>query len=254
MRFSIITVCRNSESTIAQCIESVLSQTNVDIEYILIDGNSTDATVSVINEYQQHISTLVSEPDNGIYDAMNKGLSIATGDVIGFLNADDFYTSNSALLKIQNEFEKNDIDACYGDLCYVSQNDTDNVIRYWKSNEFKKGLFSKGWNPPHPTFYVKKEIYDRHGYFDLSYSIASDIDLMMRFLEKYEIRTNYIPETLVHMRLGGETNKSISNIIKQNRQILQSFNNNQVQYSLLQYIVGKVSSRAGQYLSRPEHR
>lgn len=203
MKISIITVVWNNVNTIKDAIESVLNQTYKNIEYIIIDGGSTDGTIEVIQSYGNKINKFVSERDEGIYDAMNKGIKLATGDVIGILNSDDFYKSNDVLETVAKEFMVKDIDCLYGDLEYVDQSNTSKVVRYWKSKPYRKGLFQKGWHPPHPTFFVKREIYHKYGMFNTNFKIAADYELMLRFLEKYQIKSSYIPKVLVSMRLGG---------------------------------------------------
>jgi len=213
MKISIITVVYNNKDTIKDAIESVLNQTYENIEYIIIDGASTDGTVEIIKSYGNKIDKFISEKDNGIYDAMNKGIKLATGDIVGMLNSDDFYASSDMIKKMVKEFKEKKVDSVYGDLVYVNAENTDKIVRYWKSKPFKEGLFKKGWHPAHPTFFIKKEIYDKYGVFNLDFKIAADYELMLRFLGKYKISSSYIPEIFVKMRTGGESNQSIKNII-----------------------------------------
>lgn len=228
MKVSIITVCFNSEKTIQSTIESVISQKKnySDIEYIIIDGGSTDSTKSIIDSYEDSIDYVASEKDDGIYDAMNKGLSVATGDVIGFLNSDDHYSQDDVIKVVIEVFLKRGTDCVFGDLKYVSQNKTTRVKRDWISSSYKVGSFLKGWHPPHPTFFVKKYIYEQYGAFDLRYKIAADFELMYRFLEMHKIRSVYIPKYLVMMRDGGASNKSFRNIIKANLECYNSIKRN----------------------------
>ena len=221
MKVSIITVVYNNKDTIKNAIESVLNQTYKNIEYIIVDGASTDGTVEIIKSYGDSIDKFISEKDNGIYDAMNKGIRLASGDIIGILNSDDFYANNNIIEKVVKEFEDKKVDSVYGDLVYVNAKDTNKIVRYWKSKPYKKGLFKKGWHPAHPTFFVKKKIYEKYGLFNLDFKIAADYELMLRFLEKHQISNSYIPEIIVKMRLGGESNQSIKNIIKAN---IESYN------------------------------
>ncbi|WP_198018167.1 glycosyltransferase family 2 protein [Hippea jasoniae] len=216
MLVSIITVVYNNKDTIKDAIESVLNQTYENIEYIVIDGASTDGTVDIVKSYGNRIDKFISKKDNGIYDAMNKGINLASGDIIGILNSDDFYVDSKVIEKVVEVFKDKNVDSVYGDLVYVDKDDTDKIIRYWKSKEYKEGLFKKGWHPAHPTFFVKKEIYNKYGVFNLDFKIAADYELMLRFLEKYKITTSYLPEVLVKMRIGGKSNISIKNIIKAN--------------------------------------
>ncbi len=218
MKVSIITVCYNSASTIRDTIESVINQTYADIEYIVLDGASTDNTVEIINQYKSSIQTFISEKDNGMYDAINKGIKIATGDIIGILNSDDFYINNQIINKVANIFMKQDIEGIYGDLIYVDPVNTSKVIRKWVSGKYVKGAFLKGWMPPHPTFFVKKEVYNKYGLFNLQLSSAADYELMLRFIHKNNLKLGYLPENMVKMRTGGKSNISIFNRLKGNKE------------------------------------
>ena len=251
MKVSIITVTFNSISVINDCLDSISSQEYDNIQHIVIDGASTDGTLSILESKHSQLNTLISKPDNGIYDAMNKGIRIATGDIIGFLNSDDFYANNKVISKVVREFERDSLlDSCYSDLIYVDQLKIYKIVRYVKSSEFNQGLFSKGWCPPHPTFFVRRSVYERLGIFDLNYDIASDVDLMMRFLEKHKIKSKYIPEVWVKMRMGGTTNKNLKNIWLQNKEIIHSFNKNNLSVNLLKFLVFKIISRILQFLKR----
>lgn len=214
MKFSIITAVYNNRTFVETALLSVINQSHPDIEYIVIDGNSSDGTVEILKDYygQGKITHFVSEPDNGIYDALNKGLTRATGDVVGFLHSDDFYVKNNILADLNDIFENNLTDAVYGDLTYVSKKNPEIIVRYWKSCMFSPSLLSKGWMPPHPTFFVKREVYLRAGFFDTGFRIAADYELMLRFLGKYKISAKYFPETIVAMRVGGASNRSIKNL------------------------------------------
>ena len=221
LKISIVTVSYNAEDTITDTIKSVLSQSYSNIEYIIVDGGSSDGTVAIIEQYAEYIHAWVSEPDQGIYDAMNKGIAMATGDVVGILNADDIYAHVDALQKVVEVFEDTSIDCCYGDLVYVSE-DLSKHVRYWKSSAYDASLFAKAWIPPHPTFFVRKEGYARCGKFDTQYKLAADYELMLRFLWKFKLRATYISDTLIKMRLGGATNNSIRNIIRGNMEIYKA--------------------------------
>jgi glycosyltransferase involved in cell wall biosynthesis len=216
MKISIITVCYNSEKTIADCIHSIVEQTYPDIEYIIIDGKSSDNTLNIIHLFKNKISKIISEKDNGIYDAMNKGLSIATGDIVGILNSDDVYADNYVVEEVVNVFKNKNTDSVYGDLVYVSANDINKVTRKWRSAAYKDGMFLEGWMPPHPTFFVKREMYTKYGQFDTSMKSAADYELMLRFLHRYKISTAYLPKVFVKMRAGGVSNASLLNRIKAN--------------------------------------
>ena len=214
MKISVITISFNSQETIKKTIQSVLFQNN-NCEYIIIDGNSLDKTLAIINRYGSYISYCISGNDNGIYDAMNKGLNIATGDVIGFLNSDDYYMGNNVLDSVERIFTTDDCDSCYGDLVYIDQNYR--PVRYWKSGRYAYSKFYWGWMPPHPTFFVKKKIFDRYGGFDTEFGTAADYELMLRFLLRYRISCAYIPQVLVCMRTGGASNASIAGRLLANR-------------------------------------
>ena len=241
MKISIITVVWNNKETIKDAINSVLNQTYTNIEYIIIDGASTDGTVEVIKSYEDKISKFISEPDKGIYDAMNKGIKLATGDIVGILNSDDFYNSDNIIEKIVNEFKTKNIDTVYGDLVYVDAKDTNKIIRYWKSKPFKEVLFQKGWHPAHPSFFVKKEIYDKYGVFNLNFKIAADYEIMLRFLEKYKISSSYISEIFVKMRVSGESNQSIKNIIKANIESYKSWKVNNLYINPIKFLLKPLS-------------
>lgn len=256
-KVSIITVVFNNKGTISSAIDSVLSQAYPGIEYIIIDGGSTDGTDKVVKSYGGKITTFISEPDKGLYDAMNKGIKLATGDVIGILNSDDLYYNNNVIQKVADEFRLADPDAVYGDLLYVDKSDTNKNVRYWKSSDYQKNAFVCGWHPPHPTFFVKRDVYEKYGLFDISFDLSADFELMLRFIEKFGIKTKYIPEILVKMRLGGETNKSIKNIIKGNVNCIKAFRKNGIRPNYLyplfrllpklnQYILARFRGRSGQ--------
>jgi glycosyltransferase len=213
---SIITAVRNNAGTIAHCIESVRSQ-SLAAEHIIIDGCSTDGTLGVIDSYRPSLALVVSEPDRGIYDAMNKGIRAATGDVIGILNSDDFYASGHVIETVVEIMSDERIDSCYGDLVYVRPDDTGKITRKWKSVSFLGRSFYWGWMPPHPTFFVRRSIYEKYGMFNLTLGSAADYELMLRFLVKHKITTAYIPEVLVRMRVGGRSNASLNNRLKANR-------------------------------------
>jgi len=251
MKISIITVSLNNVLTIAETIESVLAQKNAEVEHLIIDGNSDDGTVEKIASYANRIAAWVSEPDSGIYDAMNKGLAMASGDIVGFLNADDFYADNGVLAKVAATFSDSNVDACYSDLVYVSPDDKSKIVRYWRSSPYRVGLFAQGWCPPHPTFFVRRKIYEQFGGFDLGYSIGNDVEIMMRLLARYGIRTVYIPGITVKMRAGGISNQSFSNIFRQNVEIIRAARNNDIPINPFLFIVAKIVSRLKQFVNKP---
>jgi len=214
MKVSIITTVLNNKAHMRDCIASVFAQSYPDIEHIIVDGGSTDGTLDVIKEHAAKIAKWISEPDQGIYDAMNKGIALSTGILIGILNADDLYSHNRVVETVVDCIEKQGVDSCYGDLLYVDKEDTDRTIRHWKSCAFEDGLIQKGWMPPHPTFFVKKEIYDKFGDFDTRLKIAADYELMLRFLRTHKISTHYIPQVLIKMRVGGKSNRGLGNLLR----------------------------------------
>jgi glycosyltransferase involved in cell wall biosynthesis len=203
MKVTIITVVRNGEKTIKDAIESVLSQTYSDIEYIIVDGCSTDKTVEIINGYGKQVSKFISEPDGGIYDAMNKGIALATGNVIGILNSDDLYINELTIGKVVKEFENKKVDSVYADLVYIRPENLNKTVRYYDSSNFHPSKFAYGWMPAHPTFFVKREVYERYGVFRVDLKIAADFDILTRFLYIHKISYSYIKEALVKMRIGG---------------------------------------------------
>lgn len=219
MKVSIITVVYNGQACIQRCIESVLGQDFPDIEYIIVDGNSKDNTLSIINKYQSRISKIISEPDKGIYDAMNKGIELASGDIIGILNADDQYTNGRVISEVVKTFQTHATDAVYGNLEYIKHLSDGSVqtVRKWQAGIYKDGAFLKGWMPPHPTFFVKRELYEKFGNFRLDLGSAADYELMLRFIHKYKISVVYLDETMTQMAVGGVSNRSIKNRIIANQ-------------------------------------
>ncbi|WP_375446337.1 glycosyltransferase family 2 protein [uncultured Fibrella sp.] len=218
MTVSIITVVYNGAETIAEAIDSVLGQTYPHIEYIIIDGASTDGTQAIITRYGAQISQFVSEPDRGLYDAMNKGIQRATGDIIGILNADDLYRHTDVISRIVDTFTQHQADAVYGDLVYAQRHAPDQVTRYWQAGTYKPGAFLRGWMPPHPTFFVRSKVYRQHGYFTTSLRSAADYELMLRFVHKHNIQVAYLNEVVVVMRLGGVSNSSLLNRLRANQE------------------------------------
>jgi glycosyltransferase len=211
---TIITATFNSAQTLCDCLDSVKAQKG-SIEHILVDGLSNDETPRIINSYP-HISKFISEPDSGIYDAMNKGIANASGGIIGFLNSDDFYAHSEVLQKVATIFNDCNIDSCYGDLVYVDPVDTTKIVRNWRSGSYHRHSFYWGWMPPHPTFFARRSVYEKYGMFNLDLGSAADYELMLRLLVKHRISTAYIPEVLVKMRSGGVSNASFKNRLRAN--------------------------------------
>ena len=227
MKISIITATWNSGATLRDTIESVLGQTYSDYEMLVIDGGSSDNTKEIVDEFIPKFHGRLkwfSGKDKGLYDAMNKGINHATGDVIGILNSDDFYADEYVLESIANGIR--DVDTVYGDLVFVNPDNTNQVVRQWIGSQHQPGSFMKGWHPAHPTFYARKELFEKHGGFDISFDVSADFELMFRFLEKGQAKSRYVPHTFVKMRLGGESTGSIKKIIQGNKNVLRAFKKN----------------------------
>lgn len=231
MDVSIVTPVMD-DSRLGAALDSILSQ-EVDspIEVIVVDGGSTDETVQIIENYRDDIDVLVREPDEGLYDAMNKGIERASGHVVGILNADDRYDHRGVLEQVIGTLESERVDSCYGDLVYVG--DDDHVIRYWKGGYYRPRKLYLGWMPPHPTFFAKRSLYERYGGFDLRYPIAADYELMLRLLLKHGVSTTYIDDVLVRMATGGQSNASLSNIVQANREVAQAWWDNDLTGGIL---------------------
>lgn len=250
MRVTVITVCLNSAKTIADTLRSIYHQTYAEIEHIVIDGGSTDDTIKIIREFANSNTVFVSEPDQGIYDAMNKGLNLATGEIVGFLNSDDFYADTRVLEMVVDEFKSDVIDACYGDIIFTSRNNPKKIKRYWRPGEFDKKKFAYGWMPPHPTLFVKSSIYRDVGFFNLKYKIQSDFDMAIRLFLLRTLKISYIPEILVIMRLGGASNSSLLNILKGNVEAANAVTDNNLFFGPW-FIILKIFNKLPQYFRRP---
>lgn len=253
MVISIITVVLNAADTIQDTLRSVASQSYPTIEHIVVDGGSTDGTLKIIDRHRDRVSTLISEPDRGIYDAMNKGIAAATGDIVGMLNADDVYTDRNVLEKVAHVFADPTVDACYADLVYVARTDLGKIVRYWKSRPYTDGLFEKGWLPAHPTFFLRRALYGRYGGFDLRYCYQADFELTMRLLAVHKLSSVYLPKVIVKMRMGGVSNRSVLNVIKGNLEAYRACRQHGFRVSPL-FIVRKVLSRVPQFFRRPSTR
>ncbi|MUU77881.1 glycosyltransferase family 2 protein [Winogradskyella endarachnes] len=228
MKVSIITATYNSQSTIKTCMDSVLSQSYKDIEYIVVDGGSKDETLNYIVEQASKHQNIIysSEPDKGIYDALNKGIAKATGDIIGFVHSDDFLASSTIIQTIVDAFKTENVDGVYGNLHYVALENTDKIIRNWISKPFNSSMLKKGWMPAHPTLYLKKSLYDKNGIFDLSYKIAADYDFILRIFKQGHLKFYFLPKTIVKMRVGGASNRSLKNIIQKSKEDYRAIKTN----------------------------
>lgn len=232
MKITIITPTYNSANTIIHCVSSVDNQTYPDIEHIIIDGGSKDNTLELIDSQQNRVKKMISEPDNGIYDAMNKGIKIATGDIIGILNSDDFFCDNFVIEKIVAAFREKNIDALYGDVKFVNPSITAKIVRYYSSKTFIPKKFKYGFMPAHPSFYVKKEFFEKLGYYKDDYEIAADFELLIRFLFVNKLRSGYLEMPFVSMRPGGVSNKSLNSTFILNKEIIRACRENGIKTNL----------------------
>lgn len=218
MKITVITIAYNAADTIEETILSVINQDYHNLEYIIVDGASKDKTLEIVQKYESHISKIVSEPDAGVYDAMNKGVDLATGDLIAILNADDTYAHPRVLSLVVEALETSGADSCYGDLIYVDRTNPDKTTRTWISGPYKKESFLKGWMPPHPSFFAKRNLYLDYGVFNTLLKTSADYELMLRFLFRHNSTTVYLNEVLVKMKVGGQSNASLKNRLKANRE------------------------------------
>ena len=248
MKISIVTAVYN-DPRIARALGSIISQQHDhELEIIVVDGASTQETQEAINNYRSHITVFISEPDEGIYQAMNKGIAKATGDIIGILNADDQYSDTLVLRDVTNTFGSSSTEAVYGDLLYV--NESGQTLRYWKSHSPGRLKWYRGWMPPHPTFFVRREVYDKYGVFDLDFGTAADYELMLRLVFKYRVNTAYIDRVLVHMATGGTTTPTIPTVLRQNYQVFRAWRHNDLRFGLAVPFL-KVASKPLQFFIHP---
>ncbi|WP_441546129.1 glycosyltransferase family 2 protein [Citrobacter freundii] len=248
MKVSIITATYNSEKTLRDTLESVECQTYNNIEYIIVDGASSDKTLQLINEISTRVSKCISESDKGIYDALNKGVSLSTGDIVGFIHSDDILANPHVIESIVRKFQETNADIVFGDLVFVEKKRIDKIRRYWRSGTFKKIKLSLGWAPPHPSFYMKKSLYQEDGLFDLSFSIAADYDQMTRVLKRNDIKVVYLPQVFVKMRLGGESTK-INNAISSTNEIIAVMKKHNINW-VVAIVVRKLSKLTQLFTNR----
>lgn len=218
MKVSIVTVSYNSSKTIRDTITSVNSQTHPSIEHIFIDGASTDDTLEIIKTTSHRQNIIVSEKDSGIYNAMNKGIRHSSGDIIGFLHSDDIFHSEEVISDLVNKIQDENLDGVYGDLQYVDKVNPNKIIRSWKSCQFKQNLLRKGWMPAHPTLFLKREIYLKHGVFNTTFKISADYDFILRIFKDQNLKSGYLPKIVTKMRVGGASNRSLKNIFKKTKE------------------------------------
>jgi len=250
-RVSIITAVLNGEAHLADAIRSVREQTYPEVEHIIVDGGSRDGTVAIIKAHEAGLARWVSEPDKGIYDAMNKGIRMATGSIVGTLNADDFYPRQDILSEVVQAFRQSGADAVFADLLVVDRADPNKVIRYYQSADFHPGRFCHGWMPPHPTFFTLREHYQRFGLYRTDYRIAADYELLTRFLARHGLTYSRIPKVLVHMRSGGVSSRNIVSNWVLNREIVRACSENKIKTSMPRLLC-KYPRKLLEYFKRPE--
>lgn len=250
MKISVITVSFNSAATIVNTLQSVAAQTYPDVEHIVVDGCSNDGTQALIERHAAGIATFISEPDNGIYDAMNKGIALARGDVIGFLNSDDVFSDPEVLTTIARVLEDTRADLCYGDVVFVAQNNPGRTVRIYRSGDYRPGAFDWGWMPAHPTFYARRDCYEKYGTFDLQFKLQSDFELAMRFLEVHRLKWAYLPQVLVKMLTGGSSNASVKNVIRGNLEAYRACQKHHRPVGPL-FVLRKIISRVPSFFLRP---
>ncbi|MAT39308.1 MAG: glycosyl transferase [Ectothiorhodospiraceae bacterium] len=246
MRISVITAVFNRVDTIGDAIESVQQQAAVDLEHVIQDGGSSDGTMDKVVRLADERTQVVSENDSGIYDAINRGIKRATGDVVGLMHSDDFFANDNVLAKVASAFADPKIDGVYGDLQYVAANDPTRIIRHWRSGQYEPAFLKRGWMPPHPTLYLRRQVFERFGLYDTSFSIAADYDAMLRYLVQGQIKLAYIPEVLVKMRLGGESNRSFERILRKSREDFRAIRKNGV--GGIRTLAAKNFSKLGQFI------
>ena len=248
MIISIVTITYNSANTLEETMTSVLEQDHQDVEYIIVDGLSTDNTLDIVSLHREKVSTLVSEKDDGLYFALNKGIALATGDVVGILHSDDTYSHKEVLSKVAKEFvDDPELEGLYADLVFVDRNDPSKKIRTWKAGEYREGHFLKGWMPPHPTFFVRRTVYEKYGTFNTSFDLSADYELMLRLIHKHKIKIKYLPDTIVNMKMGGVSNTSVMGKIKANIEDKRAWKVNGLKPGLFTTL-RKPLSKVGQYL------
>ena len=228
MRISIVTAVYNRSATIGQAVASLRSQSHADYEHVIQDGGSTDGTLQILDGLKDERTALVSARDSGIYDALNRGFARASGEVIGLLHSDDFFAHDEVLAKVAATFERSGADAVYGDLDYVSAKDETRILRHWRSGEFSEARLRRGWMPPHPALFLRREVVERFGAFDTDFRIAADYDAILRYFGKGELKLAYLPEVLVKMRVGGESNRSLERILRKSREDYRALRKNRI--------------------------
>ena len=252
MKISIITVCLNSEKTIRDTIASVLSQDFPNIEYIIIDGGSKDKTLSIVHEYEDRIGKIINEPDEGLYDAMNKGINIASGEVIGILNSDDFFENDNIINVVVNAFKKNPtVDLVFGDLVYVRPDNLNQIVRYYSSLNFRSWKPRFGWIPPHPSTFIKRSVYEKFGVYNVSFKIAADYEFFVRVLQVHKLSFYQIPKVLVRMRVGGVSTSGFKSSYRLTQEIVKACKLNGI-YTNLFFVLTKIPFKLVELYKRPK--
>lgn len=228
LKISIVTAVYNREKTIEQAVNSVNEQSYSNVEHLIIDGGSTDDTLKIIRQKNLPRIRVFSEPDTGIYDALNKGIILAKGEVIGIMHSDDFFANSHVIKKVAQAFDDRKVEAVYGDLDYVSSSDPSRIIRHWRSADFNMKRLMRGWMPPHPSLFLRRSVFDRLGLYDTTYKIASDYEAILRYFGKGNIQSIYLPEVLVKMRVGGESNRNLGRIIQKSREDYRALRSNKM--------------------------
>ena len=252
LKISVITAVFNRHDTVADAIQSIQRQTYENVEHVVQDGGSQDGTLEVLEDLSDANTHLVSAPDSGIYDAINKGIKRATGDVVGLMHSDDYFASDSVLVQVAAAFQDPDIDGVYGDLQYVSATAAGKIVRHWNSCDYDPGLLIRGWTPPHPTLYLRSDVYERFGLYDTSYRIAADYDAMLRYLVRGQIKLAYVPEVLVKMRVGGVSNRSLRHIIQKSREDYRAIRTNEI--GGIGTLAMKNFSKFGQFMKKGDRK
>lgn len=249
MLISVVTAVFNRRQVIASAIETLQAQSYATFEHVVQDGGSTDGTLDVVAQLADTRTRLESQPDAGIYDALNRGISRATGDIVGLLHSDDQFAHADVLKDIAQAMQDPEIDGVYGDLVYVDRNNPDRVVRYWKAGEYSRDKLRRGWMPPHPTLYLRANVFERFGAYDASMQISADYEAMVRWLYGANIRVKYIPEVLVKMRTGGASNKSLRHIYQKSREDLEAIRRHQI--GGLGTLVAKNVRKLNQFTTKP---
>ena len=253
MKISVVTPTYNSAATIADTLRSIAAQTHPDIEHLVIDGGSGDATLEIVQSHGGPDRKVVCEPDRGIYDAMNKGLAMATGDIVGFLNSDDMYADSQTLERVAQAMRDPQVDLVYGDIVFVAERDTSRVVRLWTSRPYVAGLCSRGWMPPHPSLYVRRAVYAKHGGYDLAFPAAADFEMALRLLDIERLRSAYVPSVQVRMRMGGQSTRSLRNIAAGSREVSRACRKHGLPGGI-GFVVMRLLAKVPQFLQRPRSR